>query len=141
MKIVLSSHIPEITPAIIREVGKVVKGTALSIERNAKLAAPVDTGALRASIHTVTWTQNGYPDSAMAASGLNPKAVIFDPLPKPKPLQALVAVAVDYGEFLEMGTARQNAQPYLTPAAEGARAGFITNLSAAIKRATEGEAI
>lgn len=39
-------------------------------------------------------------------------------------LTAIVAVGAEYGIYVEMGTSRQAAQPYLGPAAEGQRQAF-----------------
>ena len=59
------------------------------VEAYAKIAAPVDTGALRNSIqvHEVT------------------------------PIQAIIGPSdIDYAEFVEFGTSRMAAQPYMRPA-------------------------
>ena len=62
------------------------------IEREAKLRAPVDTGALRGSISV-------------------------DPIP----MGADVGPHVDYGAYVEFGTVNTPAQPYLVPAADATR--------------------
>lgn len=68
-----------------------VKGAHI-IEREAKLRAPVDTGALRGSISV-------------------------DPIP----MGADVGPHVDYGAYVEFGTVNTPAQPYLVPAADATR--------------------
>lgn len=78
-----------------------VAQTALLIETDAKLFAPVDTGRLRASIH-----------AEIAPDGLS----------------ATVSDGVDYGVFVEFGTRFQRAQPFLHPAYEKNRLAFVANL-------------
>jgi HK97 gp10 family phage protein len=78
--------------AIIKNLGanveKALMLLAVAAEAEAKINAPVDTGALRNSIF---------------AKKLNKDT-------------AMVGVGVDYAAYLEFGTHRQAAQPYLLPA-------------------------
>jgi HK97 gp10 family phage protein len=74
-----------------------VRATAEAISGRAKALAPVDTGALRASIHTE------------AAGALSQR----------------VADGVEYGYFVELGTSRMSAQPFMTPAVEWVRATWV----------------
>lgn len=94
--------------AIIKNLGgnvaDAVAKAALSIEGRAKVKAPVDTGALRASIYTST--QNGDTSSA----GTNPLPVPTDDH------TAYVGPSVEYGLFVEIGTVRRAGTPYLQPA-------------------------
>lgn len=66
---------------------------ALDIEAHAKARAPVDTGLLRNSITAVEVT----PDSWLITS------------------------PVRYSQFVEFGTSRMAAQPYMLPAVEAVR--------------------
>lgn len=80
-----------------KRASQVVKRAALQCEGLAKVNAPVDTGALRNSIQA-------------------------------KPVDDLtweVGVGVDYALFVEMGTSKMAAQPYMTPAAEAVRPQFL----------------
>jgi HK97 gp10 family phage protein len=79
---------------LIRELKQIgsegVRQTAFAVEAEAKMRAPVDTGALRASIHSeeegpVTW---------------------------------IVADGVEYGIHQELGTWKMAAQPFMVPALE-----------------------
>jgi HK97 gp10 family phage protein len=58
------------------------------VETHAKLVAPVDTGFLRNSIQVDSVT----------------------------PVEAIIAPHTEYAEFVEFGTSRQAAQPYMRPA-------------------------
>ena len=62
---------------------------AFLVERNAKILCPVDTGRLRASITTQ----------------------VDDKIPR-----ALIGTNVHYGIYVELGTYKMSAQPYLVPA-------------------------
>lgn len=88
-----------------KKAGTVVIATAAAIQRDAKLFAPVDTGMLRSSI-TRESTRTVYG----ASSEIGPE--------------------VNYGAYVEEGTWRMAAQPYLTPAAERNTGPFVETLAA-----------
>jgi HK97 gp10 family phage protein len=74
---------------------QVIDKTAADIERDAKRAAPVDTGNLRSSISTATGV-----------------------------LSAEIGPTAAYGGFVERGTSRAGPQPYLRPAYDRAMPNF-----------------
>lgn len=101
---VVSNRLPAM-PALIRAaVADEVKRATLDVEARAKAKAPVRTGTLRRSIHSVF--ENGGQ-------------------------RGLVGPSVLYGKFVEFGTRRMGARPYMRPAAEAVLPGF----TAAVKRA------
>jgi len=100
---------------------QVVRKVAFDIEAGAKGRAPVDTGFLRSSIYVKT-----EDSSDNSASG--PDA--FPEVAAPEHNAAIIAVGATYGIFLEYGTHKMAAQPYLTPAAEEASASFLEALVA-----------
>lgn len=69
------------------------------IKGRAQAIAPVDTGALRNSVTTDTSRQGGT-------------------------LRGEVGPTVNYGGFVENGTSRQRAQPYLRPATDAVVPGY-----------------
>lgn len=71
--------------------------TAINIERNAKHFAPVDTGRLRASIG------KSFDDDRLGAE---------------------VSANTEYAEYVEYGTTRAVAQPFMGPALDHARDDF-----------------
>lgn len=77
-------------------VAKDLARRALSVDRTAKRLCPVDTGRLRASIN---WRLEA------DARGL----------------LAIVGTDVEYAPYVEFGTSRMSAQPFLRPALEAAR--------------------
>lgn len=90
------STIPLVAERISPNAKEAIYKTAADIEARAKVAAPVDTGNLRSSIRK---------------RGINQHA-------------AEVVVGAEYGIYVEYGTSRMGAQPYLQPAVEAARPGF-----------------
>lgn len=88
---------------------RVVRRIALEVEAIAKRKAPVDTGALRASIYTRT--AGGGEESPGAQA-----------LPAPERGVAHVGPSVEYGVYQELGTSDMAPQPYLAPAVAEVRA-------------------
>lgn len=77
-------------PARIRPMAQaVVEKTSADIERDGKIKAPVDTGNLKSSIGREV-----------------------------KELEAEIGPTANYGIYLELGTSRMAAQPYMGPAAD-----------------------
>lgn len=93
---VAKDNLPTLIAAARGQASRIVRKTALDIERDAKQTAPVDTGKLRGSIQT------SFSDDLHAEVGTN----------------------TEYAAYVEYGTSRMNAQPYMTPAAERNRAAF-----------------
>ena len=86
---VRTDHIERVRQQLPREADALVRATAFVVEGEAKRLAPVDTGFLRSSIRTDIV-------GAMAAD---------------------VVVGASYGIYVELGTSRSGAQPFLAPAA------------------------
>lgn len=76
-----------IEEAAFSQIETALEKVGLLMERNAKLACPVDTGRLRNSISHTHDKNTSY-----------------------------VGTNVEYAPYVEMGTANTNAQPYLKPA-------------------------
>jgi len=87
----------------------VYKG-ALRVERDAKINAPVDTGRLRASI----------------SSRLNnsDKTHVYSE----------AGTSISYGKFLEFGTSKQPAQPFLFPAYNKNKSKIKNDIASALKK-------
>jgi HK97 gp10 family phage protein len=84
--------------------GVAVHKAVFDVEAQAKTRAPVDTGALRASIHgEMTGDTEGQ-----------------------------VTTGVDYAVFQEYGTRHMPAHPFMTPAAEAVRPSFIAAVEKAV---------
>lgn len=113
-------HFPQVEEILDRIINKLVRAAAFQIEGGAKSRAPVDTGFLKNSIYTRTEDSS---DAAPMGGGLG--QTLFPEVEAPGHNEALVAVGATYGIYVEYGTSRAAAQPYLTPAAEAVRADFI----------------
>lgn len=87
---VVYNKFPQIHAQMDQMIGRAIKKATLDVEAGAKRAAPVDTGALRNSIqHTFPGKHHGR-----------------------------VTVGQDYGIYVEFGTYRTPARPYLFPAVD-----------------------
>ena len=87
-------------------VREAVGASAFAIEGHAKILAPVDTGFLRSSIQAEDLT------------GVTWR----------------VNVWAEYGEFVELGTSRMRARPFLAPAVEALRGFFHRKLAEALNK-------
>lgn len=95
---VRSNRIPEIVAQARPRALEAVNAALFAVEGHAKSIVPVDTGALKNSIHVT-------PADAGTLSGE-------------------CSASMDYAVYVEYGTYRSPAQPYMTPAAEAAAPGF-----------------
>lgn len=113
--VVVYDLLPEIAAKIDDVAGKVVRKSAFDIQAAAQATAPVDTGFLKNSIYVVMRDVSTY--STVQA----PEAdqALLPEVDKPaESTTAFIAVAANYGLYVEYGTSRAAAQPYLTPAVE-----------------------
>ena len=94
--IVKFNHLPAIAGRLRSDGAAHVEATAAGIAADAASRAPVDTGELRDSIHS-------------EGSGMG----------------AMVVAAAPHSAYVEYGTSRSPAQPYLWPAVEAARPAYI----------------
>jgi HK97 gp10 family phage protein len=91
----------------------------LVVEGQAKQLAPVDTGRLAGSI--TTQAADGQSTSPTGDAGPG------DVINKPQAAgEVFVGTAVDYGPYIEFGTVRSNAQPFLRPALDLAQGKAVT---------------
>lgn len=80
---------------------RVIKASAIRIEKRARQLVPVDTGKLRRSIE-IEYENGG--------------------------LIARVTSDVEYAPYVEFGTRKMHAQPFMTPAAEEERPRYLREL-------------
>ena len=99
----LLARLTRLTRALDPEITKVLKEIAVLMRDEAKRIVPVDTGSLQSSIRTRSWAgMKGYTQWVGFSSG--------GYVTNPKPGQI-----VRYMKFVEHGTSRQKAQPYMYP--------------------------
>lgn len=97
---------------------KAARAIGFEMEAEMKRADIRDTGAMMNSIYTVTQKIDGYQAASASALAAN-KKVETDPHPKPSgDVLARIGPSVIYAEYVENGTSRMSAQPFVLPAAE-----------------------
>lgn len=105
MSVSLTSKLPQIIAGMEAKASNAVATTAANIAADAKDIAPVDTGNLRNSIR-------------QKMKG---------------PIEAEVRVNAEYAGYVEYGTTRAPAQPYLTPAVEMNKDNFERAISQVVE--------
>jgi len=96
-------HMHDYVERTTNELKDAVKETAYKIESGAKQRCPVDTGRLRASIST------NIDESASS-------------------IKAIVETVVEYARFVEFGTYKQTAQPFLIPSFNQCKSKLIKDI-------------
>ena len=95
----------DIDNSIVPELRTIVKNNGVQLVQGAQKRSPVDTGALRRSIRLSLENNN---------------------------LKAVVKTNVPYAKFVEYGTIRQKAQPYMRPSLRVQKAKFVKAIKNAI---------
>jgi HK97 gp10 family phage protein len=113
--IIVWNLLPELAAKLEKAVDAAARKAAFDIQAKAQALAPVDTGFLKNSIYTITDKGSTYGNIAAPPEGAEALAEVSKPA---KPVRAVVAVAANYGVFVEFGSVHGPAQPYLTPAAD-----------------------
>lgn len=127
-----TSKLDSILRKLDGNVADAIKKTGFAVEGRAKIRAPVDTGALRASIYT-SLAGGGRSDDAMADARARNPDVETTPLPVPRDNHtAYVGPSVEYAMELEMGSAGRAAQPYLLPAVRETEKEFLKMIGEAV---------
>lgn len=131
--VVAVNHIPDVLKALTGEsLDAAVYAGGLVVEREAKMSAPVLTGNLRRSIHTVS--------NAGSTEGGETQ------LPKPPKGEAHVGTNVEYARRIELGfvgedslgrTFNQMGQPYLLPALDNNKSEIEKTVGDVIAEAIE----
>lgn len=110
------SEVDRIARSLNKNIEDVLKMMAFEIEGLAKQLAPYDTTALRNSIYTVTKDSNNFDVAAAAATRLRPGVSVEAHPAISGDVIARVGPCVEYAAFVELGTERMAAQPFLVPA-------------------------
>ena len=108
MNVVTVDNSQRLLDAMRAKLVPAVQAGALLIENDAKLNSPVRTGTLRRSIHTDVDQESEDRVSARVSPG------------------------VDYGVYVEMGTRKMAAHPYLRPAFESQKDAAIEEVKNAL---------
>lgn len=95
--IIKYNNLPHIAERLPEAVSAIVRKAAFDVEANAKSVVPVDTGKLKNSISSEF----------------------------PSQTKAIIAPHTEYAVYVEYGTRKQRAQPYMRPAAEKVAPAFL----------------
>lgn len=101
-----------------KELRNAANGAGVNVDRKAKRKTPVDTGRLRSSLHVVVAGTNNDPETGISTDEL----------------EAAVATNVEYAKFVEKGTARMKARPFLFPAWESERPAYIRKVKSILSK-------
>lgn len=107
------NHLNGVENRLNDSVKQAVKQNALEMETKAKMLAPVDTGNLRRNINTSVKESS---DS----------------------ISAEVASNAEYSIYVEYGTSKQQAQPFMNPAFVAQQTQFETDMRQALKKGVDG---
>lgn len=99
--VVKYNNLPKIAAKLPEAVSEIVRKAAFDVEAHAKTIVPVDTGTLKNSINTEFPSQS----------------------------KAIIAPHTEYAIYVEFGTRRMRAQPYMRPAAEKVTPSFIAAMT------------
>lgn len=99
---------------------------AFEIEARAKVYSPIDTGANRSSIHTITSKSSNFARAAADAHGKRPE-VSVQPAPTPRGTDAHVGAGMEYSAALEYGSRGRSGRPYLGRAVNEVADGLAHN--------------
>ncbi len=129
MDVTVKTKIPALTRDLRQDLSAVVRKAAFDIEGQAKAAAPVDTGALRASIYVALRGETDYAQSAAQAQAQQPGVALFPQNAPGEDMAAHVAVGASYGAPVEFK------RPFLLPAVERVRGPLLAAIKAVIEKA------
>ena len=105
------NRLPQMGPAVRKACSDVVRKAATDVLADALTRVPVDTGNLKGS---------GGPVNMIG------------------PLTAEIVFSAEYAAYVELGTHKMAAQPYLTPAMDQIREPFFQAIGAAVRKELEG---
>ncbi len=96
----VKNNIDSFIEKLYTKIGRAIDGAAIRCEAGAKKNCPVDTGRLRSSIHE--YDTDGMKHTDLSANG----HMIYS---------RKVGTGVNYAWYVELGTYKMSAQPFLMP--------------------------
>lgn len=136
--VTVESHVDAILARTDALLKGALKASAEELATQASANAARDTGSMAAGVYAVGPGVDTYAEAAAAAGALNQGAVI---LPREEPegaLSAVVADAAGHAEYVELGTTRAGAQPFMGPAAEWEQPRFEQRVADAVSAGVNG---
>lgn len=124
------NNLPQLLDAIHKGTVVGVREATKTVSKDAAGWAPIDTGFLKASNYYVTSDNSTYSNSVGQAQSIDAFREVLPEVDHPNDdTTGIAAVAASYAIFVEMGTSRMGAQPFMHPAAEAMR-GKLANIMA-----------
>ncbi len=120
----LINRFPQMATGLHEALALAVKKVAFDVEAQAKTHAAVDTGFMKNSVYTVTVDSSDY-----SADGIDALPQVDAP---PDDHTAYVGVGANYAVYVETGTSRMAAQPFMAPAAAHVEQGMAQAIAALI---------
>jgi len=124
----LSDTLAERADRAVGDIAREVRDGAVS-------NAARDTGSMASGVYVATADGSDYGERMAEARDANPEVVILDEVAPDGPGEAVVGCAAGHSIYVEYGTRNMAAQPFLTPAAEAARANMAGHVMARIESA------
>lgn len=137
----LSKRLDELASAMGgNEVAKALLAGAFVLEgeakQNVQRMKAIDTGFMLNSIYSATASESGYSKARSEAQGRSSDGEMF-PEYKPPKAAAAVCVGAEYGMYVEYGTVRMPARPFMRRAVETASGDAVDAIGEAIDRKME----
>ena len=122
------NHLPHAAAALHKALAEAVAKAAEDVRTLAQGYAAVDTGYMRDHIYTSTHEGSTYEAGNLSLPEVEKP---------PDDLTAFVVSAAHYSIYVEEGTSRHAAQPFMTPAAETERGRLAQSVGDRIRLAVE----
>ena len=116
---IVFNHIPRVTQATVQRAKAAVAKASKNVETTAKVSMTGPKGGLMYGSHQAS--APGEPPASDSGNLANSIGVTFED----EGLTGLIGPSAEYGIFLEFGTTKMAARPFMTPAAEKEREPFI----------------
>lgn len=121
-----------------KELTKELDKAAVNMMTKAIARAPRKTGSLQKSIFVITPLRNTSRKAAAMAKAFNPKAVITGASFSGKAdLTIVIGSRVAHAVFVEFGTVRQAAQPFLNPTIRDFKGSITRRWNRVVKKAAD----
>lgn len=113
------NHLPELAKALRHAASQLMRKACFDIQANAAAAAPVDTGFMKSALYVITGAGDNTYGQGVGNGPLLP------PVEAPtSETEGVIAGGAEYTAYVELGTSRMPARPFLLPAAESEREPF-----------------
>lgn len=130
------NHLPDLTKAIHAGTVLAIRLATNKVSKDAAGWAPVDTGFLKASNYWVASDTSNYGQAVGKAQSIDAFRPVLPEVDHPDDdATGIAAVAASYGEYIEYGTSKMGAQPFMHPAAEAMRGKLPSIIAEEIRNA------